>query len=81
MNLEDVYSRHVPRSSISNFSVGGDYPQIERDPTIRALERDVFAQLAAVIPQEVVAESPPSLEVQAVSYEDAIRELIAMSKQ
>lgn len=83
MNLEDTYSR-VQRKPITSLSVGGNFPQIERDPTIKRLAEDVFSQMAELDrkdnpnPEPILANSP---ELKSFGFEDAIKELHSMLKK
>jgi len=83
MRLEDTYS-NVSRNSITSLSVGSNFPQIEKDPTIKKLTEDVFLQMAELDrkdnpnPEPIVANSP---ELKTFSFEDAIKELYSMIKQ
>jgi hypothetical protein len=51
----------------------------ERDPNILKLEKDVFAQLRSLLPQDPVL-PPQSALATPKSVEDAIKELIEMEK-
>jgi hypothetical protein len=75
MSLQDVYSKQVSGNTITNLSVGSSAPIIERDPNINQLERNVFAQLASVIPVEQTSTAVPDQTIASVSFEDALREL------
>lgn len=83
MSLENAYS-NVPRKGISTLSSGGNFPQIEKDPTIKKLAEDVFSQMAELDkqdnpnPEPIMANSP---ELKTFSFEDAIKELHSMVKK
>jgi hypothetical protein len=80
MNLSDVYSRQVKKTSISTLGVGGNFPTIEKDPTINKLERDVMSQMASLMPKEDVSPIINSPSVKILSPEEAIKELIELEK-
>jgi hypothetical protein len=83
MSLEKIYS-NVSKSPIRSLSVGGSFPQIEKDPTIKKLTEDVFSQMAELDkkdnpdPEPIMANSP---ELKTFSFEDAIKELHSMVKK
>lgn len=83
MSLENIYS-NVSKSPIKSLSVGSNFPQIEKDPTIKKLTEDVFSQMAELDkkdnpnPEPIVANSP---ELKTFSFEDAIKELHSMAKK
>jgi hypothetical protein len=53
-------------------------PQIERDPTISKLERDIANQLLNLIPkEEIVPINQPT--VKSLSPEEALKELMSLS--
>lgn len=81
MDLKDVYSNQVKRTSVSSngFGFGGNFPTIEKDPTINKLEIDVMRQLANLMPQEEILH-PSITNVKTLSPEDAIKELLEMEK-
>ena len=82
MDLSQVYSDRVTRNKITNLSVGSNFPMIERDPTIKNLENEVFSKMKSLIPVENTFVSQPqkSMDVKFFSFEDAIKELQSMSK-
>ena len=81
-NLENVYASSVMnRGSINNLSYGSSIVQKERDPSLVNLENTVFSQLFELVKEE----KPPKPvylknELQTVSYEDALKELIELEK-
>lgn len=78
MSLESVYSNQVKRKSLGGMSVPiGSL--IERDPTISELERNIFEKIKEISPPEEIPKK--TLEVRTFSVEDAIKELIEMSKK
>jgi|LakMenE18May11ns_1017448.scaffolds.fasta_scaffold9742029_1 hypothetical protein len=80
MSLESVYSNQVKKKSLGGMSVPiGSL--IERDPTISELERNIFEKIREISPPEEPTYSKKSLEVRTFSVEDAIKELIEMSKK
>jgi hypothetical protein len=84
MELEDVYKQQVKQSSIPLTGLPSTTkgPTIIRDPNANAFERNVFAQLRAVVPVEPVQklDIPKAPVVNHVSFEDALRELATMIK-
>jgi hypothetical protein len=82
MDLSQVYSDRVTRNKITNLSVGSNFPMIERDPTIKNLENEVFSKMKSLIPVENTNISIPqkSMDVKFFSFEDAIKELQSMLK-
>lgn len=80
MDLSEVYSKQVNKKAISNLSIGGSFPQIEKDPTIRQLENDVFSKMRSIMPKEEVKETPKH-EVTSLSFQDALKELLDFSKK
>jgi hypothetical protein len=88
MELSDVYANNVKRSSIpssiGSISNSHNFPTIEKDPTIKKLENDVFSQMAELdkkdnpIPDPVI-ENP--FQIKTFSFEDAIKELHSMIKK
>jgi hypothetical protein len=82
MDLSQVYSDRVTRNKITNLSVGSNFPMIERDPTIKNLENEVFSKMKSLIPVENTNISHPqkSMDVKFFSFEDAIKELQSMLK-
>jgi hypothetical protein len=79
MELSEVYSKNVKKTSVSNLCVGGNMPIIQRDPNLIKLERNVFAKMLEISPPE---ENPPSktssLSIKNVSFEDALKELVSV---
>jgi hypothetical protein len=55
-------------------------PKIERDPNIQKLEQDVFAKIQEIVKPEPLEQGQATLNVQFVSFEDAVRELAQMNK-
>lgn len=80
MNLSDVYSKQVSQKKVNMLSVGGDFPQIERDPTIKNLENDVLSRIRSLIPQERCVNIPQNT-ISSLSVEDALKELLDFSKK
>lgn len=77
MDLSDVYSNQVKPTAITSLSIGTHMPTFERDPNLKAYEREVFKQLRSVIPAEPIqnVDIPKAPVVKHVSFEDALREL------
>jgi hypothetical protein len=80
MDLSDIYSKQVKKNSISMLQVGGSFPQIEKDPTIKRLEQDVYAKMQSLMPKEQPKQIPKD-EVVTVSFEDALKELAEFQKK
>jgi hypothetical protein len=80
MSLESIYLKQVKHTPINTFtsSMGnGIMPIIEKDPTIARLEEDVFSKLREISPPE---ELQKPINIQPLSVEDAIKELIELEK-
>jgi len=54
-------------------------PQIEKDPTIIKLEKDVMLQMQRLMPKEEIIQQPKT-SVKTLSPEEALKELINLSK-
>jgi len=54
---------------------------VERDQTINKLESDLLKKIKEICPPEAPPNSVKVNETRFVGFEDAIKELIAMSKQ
>lgn len=83
MSLESVYN-NISNRKISNLSFGSNFPSIEKDPTIKKLEHDVFSQMAELDKKDnPLPEAPISnpVDVKFVSFSDAIKELHSMIKK
>ena len=79
MDLSQVYSTKIKKRPVNMLQVGGDFPQIERDPTIKQLENDVFAKMQSIMPKEEVKQTPKD-EVVVISFENALKELLDFQK-
>ena len=79
MDLEQVYSNQVKKGSVSMLSVGGNFPLIEKDPTIKKLEYDVFSKMQSLMPKEEVQQAPKD-EVVPLSFQDALKEILDFQK-
>lgn len=79
MNLEQVYTSQVKKNPVYGLSVGGNFPQIERDPSIKQLENDVMSKLKSLIPKEEHKQIPKN-EVVSLSFEEALKELAQFQK-
>lgn len=79
MNLSDIYSTQVKKTSVSMLQVGGNFPQIEKDPNIRRLEQEVYAKMRSLMPQEEPQQTPKE-EVVTLSFQDALKELLEFQK-
>lgn len=77
MSLEDIYSQSVQGKTVSGLpSIGTAAPPIiQRDPKIRKLEQDVFAQIHEIATKDDPAPEAVQPEIQHISFEDALKEL------
>jgi hypothetical protein len=77
MDLSGVYSKQVKPTAVTMLSLGAQAPIFERDPNLKAFEKNVFDQLRSVIPEEPIQniDIPKAPIVKHVSFEDALREL------
>ena len=81
MDLSDVYSQRVKKNKITNLSVGGSFPQIEKDPTIAKLEKQMFEKFNEIMPKEEPKSSQISQNtIKPLSFEEALRELASLQK-
>jgi hypothetical protein len=80
MDLSDIYSKQVKKTSVSMLQVGGNFPQIEKDPNIRRLEQEVYAKMRSIMPKEEPQQAPKD-EVVALSFQDALKELAEFQKK
>lgn len=82
MELSDIYSNQVKKTSISNISVGFNAPTFERDPNIMKLEKNVFEQLLKISgPEEEEKKSVKNYtNIKNISFEDALKELANIKK-
>ena len=78
MDLGDIYQHNIPKKNV-NISGGGIPIERERDPKLVKLESDVFSNLNKAIrentPQEAPKSKEPQIEVNHVSFEEALRQL------
>jgi hypothetical protein len=80
MSLEQIYTTQIKHNPINNFASSfGGMPQIERDPTINKLERDVMQQLQEIMPKEDTIQQPQTL-IKTLSPEEALKELMELEK-
>lgn len=80
MSLENIYLNQVKHTPVNVFtsSMGnGIMPIIEKDPTIAKLEEDVFAKIREISPPEEIKKP---INVQSLSVEDSIKELLELEK-
>jgi hypothetical protein len=80
MDLSEVYSQKIKKSSVNFLQVAGNFPQIERDPNIKKLEQEVFTKMQSLLPKE---EATPKIinNVASLSFEDALKELVEIEKK
>jgi hypothetical protein len=79
MDLSQVYSKQIKKRPVNMLQVGGDFPQIERDPTFKQLENDVFNKMRSIMPKEEARQAPKD-EVVPLSFQDALKELLDFQK-
>ena len=79
MDLSDIYSKQVKKNPVSMLQVGGNFPQIEKDPTIKKLEQDVYAKMQSLLPKEEIQPKITN-SVVSLSFEDALKELVEIEK-
>lgn len=80
MSLSQIYTTHVKHNPINNFASSfGGMPQIEKDPVINKLEKDVMLQMQRLMPKEEIVQQPQT-SVKTLSPEEALKELINLSK-
>ena len=53
---------------------------IEKDPTIDLLEKNLWSKIQEILPKEPEPVKKSNMIVREVSFEDAIKELLAMIK-
>lgn len=81
MDLGDVYNNNVSKQSISMTGTGGIPIQRERDPQLQKLENDVFSQMNQAIQPQLPVDVPPEVpDIQPVDFNQALKELLDMSK-
>jgi hypothetical protein len=81
MDLSDVYSQRVKKNRITNLSIGGSFPQIEKDPTIARLENDVFSKMKEISgPVDIKSKEINNINVNSLSFEEALKELANIQK-
>jgi hypothetical protein len=83
MNLSDVYCNQVKKGRINNFSTNSFSPVIEKDPVINQLEKNLAAKFQEIMPSQTI-ESPnklDNLKINTVSVDDALKELIQITKK
>lgn len=81
MNLEQIYLNRVKHNPVSNFSFGSmnTMPIIEKDPSIRKLEEDVFSKIREIDPPEI-KQQPILSQVKTLSPEEAMKELLEIER-
>ena len=77
MELSDVYQNKVTKNPVNNLSFGFNAPNIQRDPTIMNLEKEVFSKMLDLMPKEEI-KKPTVNNIKQFSLEDAIKELQSM---
>lgn len=78
MDLGDIYSNNVNKSSIGMTSSLGNLPTRERDPKSIELENNVFNKMQEVaLPpvSSVEKQDVPTVDIQHVGFEQALKEL------
>jgi len=84
MELSDIYANRVKRNKITNLSIGSNFPQIQKDPTIAKLEKDVFSKLKNISdPDHINFKEITNINntnVNSLSFEEALKELSNIQK-
>jgi hypothetical protein len=84
MELSDIYANRVKRNKITNLSIGSNFPQIQKDPTIAKLEKDVFLKLKNISdPDHINFKEITNINntnVNSLSFEEALKELSNIQK-
>lgn len=81
MELSEIYANQVKKNKITNLSVGGNFPQIQKDPTIARLENDVFSKMKEISgPDHVKSKEINKITVTSLSFEEALKELANIQK-
>lgn len=84
MELSDIYANRVKKNKITNLSIGSNFPQIQKDPTIAKLEKDVFSKLKNISdPDHINFKEITNINntnVNSLSFEEALKELSNIQK-
>lgn len=82
MSLVDVYNQQVQGKLVGGVPIFGTAapPIIERDPSVRKLEQDVFARMHEIVKPEPLEQGQATPDVEFVSFEQALKELQQMHK-
>lgn len=81
MDLSEIYANRVKKNKITGLSVGGSFPQIQKDPTIARLENDVFSKMKEISgPDHVKSKEINNITVTSLSFEEALKELANIQK-
>ena len=86
MELSEVYSKQVKKTSVTNLSIGGNFPQIEKYATIRNLTANVFAKMGEIVMEDEKKHASPTppppnfINPQSLSFEEALKELVNLKK-
>lgn len=87
MELSDIYANRVKRNKITNLSIGSNFPQIQKDPTIAKLEKDVFSKLKNISDPDHInfkeitnINNTNNTNVNSLSFEEALKELSNIQK-
>lgn len=81
MDLSEIYTNQVKKNKITNLSIGGNFPQIQKDPTIAKLEKDVFSKMREISgPDDIKSKEISNIKVTSLSFEEALKELANIQK-
>lgn len=81
MDLSEIYTNQVKKNKITNLSIGGNFPQIQKDPTIAKLENDVFSKMREISgPDDIKSKEISNIKVTSLSFEEALKELANIQK-
>jgi hypothetical protein len=80
MDLSEIYSQKIKKNPVNFLLVGGNFTQIEKDPTIQKLEQEVFSKMQSLLPKEEIPTKITN-DVVSLSFEDALKELVEIEKK
>jgi hypothetical protein len=81
MELSDIYTNRVNKTSITSISLNGNAPSFERDPIFSKLEKDVYSKLAEISSPEPSCNIPANKNIiKTFTFEDAIKDLANLKK-
>ena len=81
MELSDIYTNRVNKTSITSISLNGNAPIFERDPIFSKLENDVYSKLNEISSPEPICNIPVNKNIiKTFTFEDAIKDLANLKK-